>query len=64
MKVTKNEALELLSCNITLLAELLEISTQAISQWPDHEIPLAREYQIRDLASGKQPIKRYSELSI
>lgn len=57
--MTKTEALELLNCNVTSLADLLEITTQAISQWPDNKIPLVREYQIRDLANGKEPIKRH-----
>lgn len=58
MKMTKSEALSLLKCNVTVLASLLDISTQAISQWPDDAIPLAREYQVRDLASGKKPRKK------
>ncbi|MCU4413288.1 Cro/CI family transcriptional regulator [Acinetobacter sp. UGAL515B_02] len=56
--MTKSEALTLLDCTVTQLAEKLGISHNAISQWPERKIPLAREYQIRDLASGKEPIKR------
>lgn len=56
--MTKQEALELLKCNVTDLALKLEISTQAISQWHESKIPLVREYQILDLANGKKPIKR------
>ncbi|EXR48547.1 Cro/Cl family transcriptional regulator [Acinetobacter baumannii] len=55
--MTKAEALALLECGITELAYKLSISTQAISQWPEEKIPLAREYQIRDLAEGKEPLK-------
>lgn len=55
--MTKAEALALLGCGITELAYKLSISTQAISQWPEEKIPLAREYQIRDLAEGKEPLK-------
>ncbi|HCA5148150.1 TPA: hypothetical protein MW178_003381 [Acinetobacter baumannii] len=55
--MTKAEALALLECGITELAYKLSISTQAISQWPEEKIPLAREYQIRDLADGKEPLK-------
>jgi hypothetical protein len=55
--MTKTEALALLECGITELAYKLSISTQAISQWPEEKIPLAREYQIRDLAEGKEPLK-------
>ncbi|EJB8481049.1 hypothetical protein I6M70_03160 [Acinetobacter pittii] len=55
--MTKTEALALLECGVTELAYKLSISTQAISQWPEEKIPLAREYQIRDLAEGKEPLK-------
>ncbi|HEN9525382.1 TPA: hypothetical protein U9I82_003844 [Acinetobacter baumannii] len=55
--MTKTEALALLECCVTELAYKLSISTQAISQWPEEKIPLAREYQIRDLAEGKEPLK-------
>lgn len=58
--MTKAEALALLKCGITELAYKLSISTQAISQWPEEKIPLAREYQIRDLAEGKEPLKKQS----
>ncbi|MBJ8470435.1 Cro/CI family transcriptional regulator [Acinetobacter pittii] len=55
--MTKAEALALLECGVTELAYKLSISTQAISQWPEEKIPLAREYQIRDLVEGKEPLK-------
>ncbi|MFM7811725.1 MAG: Cro/CI family transcriptional regulator [Acinetobacter junii] len=55
--MTKSEALKLLQCNVTQLAEKLGISHNAISQWDECKIPLAREYQIRDLAAGKVPLK-------
>ncbi|MDC4372921.1 Cro/CI family transcriptional regulator [Acinetobacter baumannii] len=55
--MTKTEALALLECGVTELAHKLSISTQAISQWPEEKIPLAREYQVRDLAEGKVPLK-------
>lgn len=54
--MTKSEALNLLKCNVTQLAEKLGISHNAISQWDEYKIPLAREYQIRDLAAGKVPL--------
>ncbi|CEI54505.1 hypothetical protein [Acinetobacter bereziniae] len=56
--MTKTDALRLLDCTVTQLAEKLGISHNAISQWPENKIPLAREYQIRDLADGKKPITR------
>lgn len=56
--MTKSEALNLLKCNVTELAEKLGISTQAISQWSEECIPLAREYQIRDLSKGHVPLVR------
>ncbi|WP_436897742.1 Cro/CI family transcriptional regulator [Acinetobacter gyllenbergii] len=59
--MTKQEALELLGINGVELAGLLGIAPSAIYQWPEHKIPLAREYQIRDLAIGKKPLKRNTE---
>jgi len=61
--MTKQEALKLLNCNASDLALKLGISSQAISQWPKSKIPLAREYQIRDLANGKEPIKKPSHMA-
>lgn len=58
--MTKSEALTLLDCSVTQLAEKLGISHNAISQWNEKQIPLAREYQIRDLAKGIKPIQRTS----
>lgn len=60
--MTKAEALSLLNCSVTQLADKLGISHNAISQWDENKIPLAREYQIRDLAAGKVPLNR-SQLS-
>lgn len=54
--MTRQEALDLLGCTVGELAELLKITSQAISQWDVDEIPLAREYQIRDIAEGKTPL--------
>ncbi|MCH7294120.1 Cro/CI family transcriptional regulator [Acinetobacter higginsii] len=61
--MTKQEALELLNCSVADLALKLEISSQAISQWSETKIPLMREYQVRDLAIGKTPIKRSTKNS-
>ncbi|MBO7705287.1 MAG: hypothetical protein J6S68_06500 [Acinetobacter sp.] len=56
--MTKSDALQLLNCSVTQLAEKLGISHNAVSQWSAEKIPLAREYQIRDLAKGKKPLNR------
>ncbi|TVT77641.1 Cro/CI family transcriptional regulator [Acinetobacter colistiniresistens] len=61
--MTKSEALSLLNCSVTQLAEKLGISHNAISQWDEERIPLAREYQILDLSRGKEPIKRDTLIS-
>jgi len=49
----------LLGVNGVELAKLLGIEPSAIYQWSENKIPLAREYQIRDLANGKEPITRH-----
>lgn len=56
--MTKQEAYELLGVNGVGLANLLGIDPAAVYQWSNDRIPLAREYQVRDLANGKEPIKR------
>ncbi len=61
--MTKSEALKLLDCSITQLAGRLGISHNAISQWDESKIPVAREYQIRDLAAGRKPIKRNKKVA-
>lgn len=61
--MTKSEALTLLNCTVTQLAEKLGISHNAISQWEEKQIPLAREYQIRDIANGNKPLKRNAEVA-
>jgi len=59
--MTKQEALALLGVNGVELAGLLGIEPSAVYQWPEKKIPLAREYQIRDLANGKEPIKHQAQ---
>lgn len=56
--MTKTEALDLVKMSVTELADKLGITHNAISGWDEDQIPLAREYQIRDLAKGIKPIKR------
>ncbi|MFV5376476.1 Cro/CI family transcriptional regulator [Acinetobacter calcoaceticus] len=55
--MTKQEAFKLLGVNGVELAGMLGIEPSAVYQWPDGKIPLVREYQIRDLAQGKEPLK-------
>lgn len=55
--MTKSEALTLLQCNIRELAKMLDISPVAVTKWRNDCIPLAREYQIRDLLAGRQPLQ-------
>ncbi len=47
--------------SVTELADKLGITHNAISGWDEERIPLAREYQIHDLAKGNEPIKRKSK---
>ena len=54
----KSEALELLQCTVPELANLLQISTEAIYKWGDRENPIAREYQIKDVAAGRKPLHK------
>ena len=61
--MTRQEAFELLKVNGVELASLLGIEPSAVYQWPKSKIPLAREYQIRDLANGKQPIKHNKQVA-
>lgn len=57
--MTKREACELLGCKYAAdLAYLLRIKPSAVYQWGNKQIPLAREYQVRDLLAGKDPIQR------
>lgn len=55
--MTKKEALEITGLGVYELAQALNISHSAIYQWPEHQIPLGREYQIRDLVKGKKPLR-------
>ncbi|WP_284081641.1 Cro/CI family transcriptional regulator [Acinetobacter nosocomialis] len=57
--MTRAEAFALLSVNGVELAKLLGIKPSAVYQWPEQKIPLAREYQVRDLyKKRKKSLKR------
>lgn len=60
--MTKQEAYDLLNVNGVGLADLLGIEPSSVYQWSEVRIPLAREYQIRDLAAGRQPLKKQTHL--
>ena len=59
--MTNFEALNLLKCNVTELSLKLGISSQAVSQWNENKIPLARAYQIRELIHGDIPLVHQSD---
>lgn len=54
--MTRDEAITLLDCSLSELADKLEITTAAVARWNPNKIPLLRESQIRDLAAGKPAI--------
>ncbi len=57
--MTVNEAIKALSCNQQELAAKLGVTKVAVSQWVKNGcIPIAREYQIKDLILGIKPILR------
>ncbi|WP_336957507.1 Cro/CI family transcriptional regulator [Acinetobacter johnsonii] len=49
--MTRDEAIELLGCNLSELADSLGITTAAVARWNKEKIPRLREYQIRDIAA-------------
>ena len=57
--MTVEEACRLLDHNQTQLAEALGVSKVAVFQWKKNgALPVAREYQVRDLAAGRVPVSR------
>ncbi len=54
--MTRDEALILLDCSLTELADKLYITTAAVARWNPEKIPPLRESQIRDLAEGRTPV--------
>jgi phage terminase Nu1 subunit (DNA packaging protein) len=62
--MTRAEAFTLLSVNGVELAKLLGIKPSAVYQWPEQRIPLAREYQVKDLyEKRKKSLKRKNSRS-
>lgn len=57
--MTRREAVALLGLKkLYELAEILDLSTAAIAQWGDDEdIPDYREYEVRELAAGRIPVR-------
>lgn len=55
--MTRDEAIKLLDCTYSELADKLELSTAAVSRWANRELPYDREYEIRELAAGRTPIR-------
>ena len=51
--MTRDEAIELLDCNLSELADSLGITTAAVARWNKEQIPQLREYQIRDIAADR-----------
>ena len=51
--MTRHEAIELLGCNLSELADSLGITTAAVARWNKEQIPQLREYQIRDIAADR-----------
>lgn len=57
--MTRKEAMKLLGVEkLIQLADKLELTTSAIAQWGDDaDIPDYREYEVRELAAGRTPIR-------
>lgn len=57
--MTVEQATALLNCTRQELADTLGVSKVAVSQWSKRgSVPLAREYQVRDLMAGREPLMR------
>ncbi|HFX6520116.1 Cro/CI family transcriptional regulator [Acinetobacter nosocomialis] len=61
--MTKDEACALLSVNGVELAKLLGIKPSAVYQWPEQKIPLAREYQVKEIFAKRRKTSKRKKLS-
>ena len=52
--MTKSEALKFADGSVNKLARLLGISHVAVSKWDEKQIPLLREYQLKEIAEKQQ----------
>lgn len=57
--MTRRDAMALLRLEkLYQLADRLDLSTAAIAQWGDEDdIPDYREYEVRELAAGRTPVR-------
>ncbi|BBT50014.1 MULTISPECIES: ribonuclease D [Acinetobacter] len=53
--MTRDDAIKLLNCTYSELADKLELSTAAVARWANRELPYDREYEILELAAGRIP---------
>ena len=51
--MTKQQAKDLFNGSTRKLAEALGLSVQAVTKWPEHQIPKLREYQLKELKGIK-----------
>jgi DNA-binding transcriptional regulator YdaS (Cro superfamily) len=62
--MTVEQAISLLNCTRQELADTLGVSKVSVSQWAKRgSVPLAREYQVRDLMAGRKPIMREQQVA-
>lgn len=61
--MTRDEAKQMLGCSLADLAKKLKISTAAVAQWGNGDIPALREYQVIELARVSTAVISVSDLS-
>lgn len=60
--MTKTEAINHFK-GISRLAKALNITYEAVRQWPENDIPLLRQYQIQELTSGELKVSAQTPAS-